>query len=57
MAKRNNIGKQTLRTPVRAAKDNEVYIGDNTADIDNISCEQKKKKKIRHANVKQMCWT
>jgi hypothetical protein len=29
----NKIGKQTLRTPVRAAKDSEVYTGDNTADI------------------------
>jgi hypothetical protein len=45
MAKRNNIEKQTLKT---AAKDSEVYTGDNTADIDNISCERKTKKYIIH---------
>jgi hypothetical protein len=42
MAKRNNIGKQTLRTPVRVTNDREVYIGDTTVDIDNILCERKK---------------
>jgi hypothetical protein len=45
MVNRNTIGKLILRTPVRVAKDSEVYIGDNTADIDIISSEQKKKKK------------
>jgi hypothetical protein len=43
MSKRNNNGKQTLRTPVQATKDSEVYTGDKSADIDNFSCEWKKK--------------
>jgi hypothetical protein len=48
MAKRNNIGKQTLWTPVPAAKDSEVYTGDNIAHIDNnnISCQRKQEKKL-----------
>jgi hypothetical protein len=39
MAKRSNIGK--LYGPLCELQKTEVYTEDNTADIDNISCERK----------------
>jgi hypothetical protein len=45
-----NIGKQTLWTPVRAAKDNKVYTSDNT--LNNTNERRRKKKK----HVKRYCF-